>query len=361
MNSQHGRPAGHPSAAAGRPGRWCLAAAATIACLAAAAPALSSASAGPGAIGPGGKFGLSVAPDSQGQAAPYFKLTVPPGHAAAATAIISNTGDTAETLEIGRSAGITATNGGSAFRPAGAGCSGPGCWVSGLPHTVTLPAHTHEMLNFTVSVPAGTADGQYLSGISAEPAARPQPVKVGSNGKASAQAIIVDQVTVGVAVTVGQLSTLTTRFRIPGVRGAIEGPTARLNIQLDNTGQTFANGTGRATCTTAGKQHAYTVFADTVLPHDQALIPVNAPGLPEGATVPCTVSIHYGNGQTVSWAGPVTVPAPPSTRIIHTGPGTYTSVPQGGIPVWAIVLICIGVLILAGIGVLIVRSRRPAS
>ena len=182
MNSQHGRPAGHPSTPAGRLGRWCLAAAAAIACLAAASPALSSASAGRGAIGPGGKFGLSVAPDSQGRAAPYFKLTVPPGQSAAATAVISNTGDTAETLEIGRSAGVTATNGGSAFSPAPAGCSGPGCWVSGLPHTVTLPAHTQEMLNFTVSVPAGTPDGQYLSGLSAKPAARPQPVKVDHPG-----------------------------------------------------------------------------------------------------------------------------------------------------------------------------------
>ena len=74
--------------------------------------------------------------------------------------------------------------------------------------------------------------------------------------------------------------------------------------------------------------------------------------------MPCTVSIHYGNGQTVSWAGPS--PCPPSGHIIHTA-RDLTSIPQGGIPVWAIVLICIGVLILAGIGVLIVRSRKPAS
>jgi len=213
------------------------------------------------------------------------------------------------------------------------------------------------MLTFKVSVPARTARGQYLGGIAAESAAKPGSRIVGSNGKAKARAIIVEQVTVGVAVTVGQLSKLTTRLRIPGVLGAIEGPVVRLNIQLENTGQTFAKGTGKASCTAAHKQHTYTVLADTVLPHDHALIAVNAPGLPEGETLPCKIRINYGRNQTVRWAGLVTVPAPPSSHIAHTGHGAYSVVPNGGIPTWAIVLISIGVLILGGIGVLLFRLR----
>ena len=158
-------------------------------------------------------------------------------------------------------------------------------------------------MRFTVHVPAGTPTRQYLAGISAELARKPQPVQVGSNGQASARAIIVEQVTVGVAVTVGSLSQMTTRLLIQAVSGAAFGRLARLNIVLDNPGQTFATAAGNVSCTAAGKGETYSVFAPTILPDDHAMIAANAPGLPEGSSVPCTVRLHYGHGQTVSWQG----------------------------------------------------------
>ena len=162
----------------------------------------------------------------------------------------------------------------------------------------------------------------------------------------------------GVAVTVGSLSQLTTRLRIPGVSGEAIGPTARLNIELANTGQTFAHGTGKASCTVAGKRRSYAVVASTVLPHDQAVIAVNAPGLPEGVTMPCAVRLGYGRGLVVSWAGLVTVPVPPRARIIHTGPGAYSVIPAGGIPSWTIALLVVGGLVLAVMTVLLIQMRR---
>jgi hypothetical protein len=182
-------------------------------------------------------------------------------------------------------------------------------------------------------------------------------VQVGSNGKAKARAVIIERVTVGVAVTVGMLSRMTTRLRISGVSGQAIGPTARLNMRLANTGQTFAHGTGKASCTAAGRRHSFTVYASTVLPHDQAVIAVNAPGLPEGVTMPCAVSLGYGNGLIARWAGPVTVPAPPRARIVHTGPGAYSVIPHRGTPIWAVALLAVGVLLLVGMALLL-RSRR---
>jgi len=131
-------------------------------------------------------------------------------------------------------------------------------------------------------------------------------------------------------------------------------------MELANTGQTFAHGTGKASCTAAGMSHSYAVNASTVLPHDQAVIAVNAPGLPEGTTMPCSVWLGYGNGLTARWTGLVTVPAPPRARIVHTGPGAYSVVPtSGGIPVWAIALLGIGIaaLMLAAMAV-VLRWRR---
>jgi hypothetical protein len=333
-----------------------LAVAAALAALAAVSPALPAAAAGAGG---NGAFGLTPAPDSSGRAAPFFDMPVAAGHSAAGTTIISNLGQTTEKLKISQSTGVTAANGGSAFSRSFQSCSGPGCWVTGLPAAVTLPAGTDARVQFTVRVPAGTRPGQYLAGITAESAARPQPVRVGSNGKTTARAVIIEQVTVGVAVTVGSLSQLTTRLRIPGVSGEAVGPTARLDIGLRNAGQTFAHAVGTATCTVAGQRHSFTVVAATVLPRDQAQIAVNGPGLPEGMTMPCTVRLGYGNGLTVSWAGLVNIPAPPRGRIIHTGPGTYAVIPASGIPPWAIALLVIGALTLAALTMLLLlRMRR---
>jgi hypothetical protein len=330
--------------------------AAALGALVAVTSALPAAAAGPSG---NGTFGLTPAPGPDGVVVPYFTLTVAPGSSASGIAVLSNPGSTAEKLKISRATGVTAGNGGSAFSQAFRKCSGTGCWMTITPASVTLAGHTEEGLRFTVHVPAGATPRQYLAGISAESAVRPQPVTVGANGKARAQAIIIEQVTVGVAVTVGSLSQMTTRFRIRGVSGADEGRTARLNIGLYNTGQTFAHGTGRASCMAAGQRHSFAVVASTVLPGDHAVIAVNAPGLPEGTTVPCTVRLRYGAGLIARWAGLVAIPAPPRTHTVHTGPGAYSVVSSGnGLLPWLIALVAVGVLILAALAVLIRRRRR---
>jgi Bacterial protein of unknown function (DUF916) len=334
----------------------CLAAAVVVAA-AVVTPVLPAAAA---PAGGNGQFGLTPVPDSAGRAAPYFMLTMAAGESATDTALVSNEGQVAEKLKLSRATGVTAGNGGSAFSQEFQGCSGTSCWVSGLAGEVTVPAGAAERLQFTVRVPAGTPPGQYLAGLTVEAATPPPSVQVGSNGKATARAIIIERVTVGVAVTVGVLSRMTTRLRIPDVTGEAIGPTARLNMDLANTGQTFAHGTGKASCTVAGKSHSFAVHAATVLPHDQAVIAVNAPGLPEGVAMPCAVWLGYGNGLIARWAGSVTVPALPRTHIVHTGPGAYSVIPNNGIPAWAIALIVIGVLVLvlAAWAVVLLRLRR---
>lgn len=333
-----------------------LAAVVALAALAAVTPLLPAAAA---PAGGNGQFGLTPAPDSAGRVAPYFMLTMAAGESATDTALLSNEGRTTEKLKLSRATGVTAGNGGSAFSQEFLRCAGTGCWVSGLAGEVTLPAGAAERLPFTVRVPAGTPPGQYLAGLTVEAATPPPSVQVGSNGRATARAVIIERVTVGVAVTVGVLSRMTTRLRIPAVSGQAIGPTARLNLKLANTGQTFAHGTGKASCTVTGTRHSFAFYASTVLPHDQAVIAVNAPGLPEGVTMPCAVRLRYGNGLTASWAGPVTVPAPPRARVVHTGPGAYAVVPEGGIPAWAIALLVIGGLLLAALaGLLLWLFRR---
>lgn len=328
------------------------AAAVTLATMLTVVPAAAAGPAGTGV------FGLTPAPNGHGQVAPYFMMAMAADESATVTALISNPSNVTETLKVSRSTGVTASNGGSAFSGAFQPCSRTGCWVTVTPAVVTLRPGTGRLLTVSVHVPAGTAPGQYLAGVTAASTARPRSVRVGAHGKAVARAIIIEQVSVGVAVTVGNLSQLVTRLRIPGVSGAAVGDMARLYIRLRNIGQTFAGATGRVSCTADGRPHSFSVTAGTVLTDDSAQIPVNAPGLPQGSTVPCLVRLRYGHGQTASWTGPVTLPGAPRIRIVHTGPGAYSAVPAGdSVLPWLIGLLAVGILILAALATLLRRRR----
>jgi hypothetical protein len=336
--------------------RWRRAAAAGLVALLAGFPLLAA-----GAIGTGGpeSFGLNPAPLPDGRSESYFNLAAGSGQSATATVILSNLGRKTEKLKLSQSLGVTAANGGIGYSGASGPCSGPSCWLAGVGRTVTLAPGVRESIPFTVRVPAGTPHRQYLAGITAELAAKPTATKVGQHGKATAKAIIVEQVTVGVAVTVGNLSQMRNRLEISGVSGQAIGTMPRLNVALRDTGQTFSGGTGQASCTAAGKSHSFRVATNTILPGDQAQIAVNALSLQEGTTVPCVVRIHYGNGQMVRWSGMVTLPKAPATKIVHTGPGAYSVIPQNtGIPGWAIALIVVGGVAIAGVAVLLIRAHR---
>ena len=349
---------GHPSL--GRRGIRLAGRLVALATMIAAPVATGSVSVAQAAGFPGadGSFGLSPAPGANGRAEAYFVLTLAPGRSATATVLVANNGHTRETLRIGRSAGVTAGNGGSAFSGAFRPCSGPACWLTGLPSAITLAGGVKEEIGFRVRVPSGTPARQYLAGITAELATTPKPVPLGSNGHAGGQAVIVRQVTVAVAVTVGRQASLRTRLRIARVFGSAIGTLPRLNIVLLNTGQTFTHASGSATCAGSGKSGKYAVFADTVLPGDQAVIPANATGLTQGAAARCTVRLGYGTGQVTTWTGTVAIPGGPHGRVVAVGAGDYAVLPDGGIPAWAIALMALGALVLAGMAVLIVRTRR---
>jgi hypothetical protein len=292
---------------------------------------------------------------------PYFNLSVQPGQSVRATALITNLGTKAERIKLSRSTGVTAVNGGITFAGAYQRCYGPGCWVSGLPGLITLPVHSQQGLRFAVHIPRGTPRGQYLAGITAELASKPHRVTVGSSHKASAQAIIVEQVTVGIAVTVGPVSALTSRLVIHGVTGSMEGEVPRLSILVANTGQTFTRGQGTVSWRTAAGPQSARAYVGTVLPGGHALIAVNAPKMPAGATTTIHVRIRYGKGLIAQWQGAVSIPARPHLRIVHTGNGQYSVVPVAGTPLWAVALIIVGLLAVcafAFLAWLVLRGRR---
>jgi Bacterial protein of unknown function (DUF916) len=333
-----------------------------------AVASLSILTTGPaGAVGVSGNgsqaFGANPVPLPDGQQRSFFDLTIGPGQSTTDQIVVTNQDTSSQTLKLSPSTGATAPNSGDAYVKAFEPCAGTGCWVSGIPSTVTLAAGGSQTIPFTVTVPGGTATQQYLAGITIQPNTSPTPQKVGSSGSASAQAIIVHQINIGVAITVGALSSMTTSVAIPGVAVTVVGSTPRLNIQEKNTGQRFFSGNGNATCTVNGSQLNLPFTSDTVLPGDTATLAVNAPGLPLGSAANCSVSIGSGIGQSATWSGTVAVPGVTSTSIVRTGPNSYTVVSTAGTPTWAIVAMTIGamlVVLLAIVLIVLLRRRRGA-
>lgn len=312
----------------------------TLAGFAAARPAVAAG--GGASFGP---FSVTPVPGHDGRARPYFSLAVAPGHGAQDTVVIANGTNHTEKLRVMPSTGTTATNSGSAFTTKTSGCAGVGCWVSGLPTTLTVPAGKRTAVGFSVRVPAGTKRGQYLAGITVQPAAPAHRKVVGKNGKASVGVVVVHQATVGVAMTVGSRDALTTRLHIDSARAGMLEDLPRITVNVRNTGQTFTKAHGRATCEIGHAEHVYPVRSDTILPGDGAALPINAPGLTPGSTVTCAIRLSYAGGST-RWKGVLTVPGGQHTTTVHVGNGAYAHVPDRGIPAWAIALIVIGALIL---------------
>jgi hypothetical protein len=335
-----------------------LTAVAGVAAVAGTVPA--QAASGP-AIGP---FGLIPALTAAGNARSYFRLDIGAGRSARDVAVISNEGKATERLRVTVSVGVTAANSGSAYEPPRGRCAGASCWVVGLPHVVTLAPGERKGLVFRVAVPAGTGPGQYLAGITAESAIKPKAVQVGKNGHASARAIIIDQVTVGVAVTVGSPGQLRTALAVSGVSGSWVGLTPRLSIRVRNNGQTFTRARGTAACQVSGQRHSYPVIMSTVLPGGAAVLAVNARGLDTGS-LPCTVQLRAAGGTRTTWSGTVNFPKRVLTKTYHPAKGVYVPVPQSTTPTWAIVLLALGGLILVALLVLLAlilrrRHRQPS-
>jgi hypothetical protein len=338
-----------------RAGTRSLAALALLAALAAPGTAVA---AGAGSDVGTGQFGLTPLPSAAGQQRSYFSLTVAAGRVARDTAVISNQSRATERLLVTISRGVTAVNSGSGYQGLDRRCTGPSCWVTGLPARVTLGPGASQTLPFRVAVPAGTRSAQYLAGITAQSAARPRPVRIGSGQHASAKAVIIDQVTVGVAVTVGRLSQLRTAVVIRPVTGAWIGSLPRLSIPVRNPGQTFARATGTLSCRTGARRRTYPVIMNTVLPGTGAVLSVNALGLKTGST-PCTVRLRDNAGHLDTWSGIVRLPPRVLTRTYHPAKGVYVSLPESTIPPWAIALMIMGALIIGCLLVPMVRRRMP--
>ena len=290
----------------------------------------------------------------------YFDLTLAPGQSDSEGLKVTNGSNSPETLEMVPGNGVTSPNSGDTYSAldATAACKNVACWVTGIPTTITVPPVTTIEVPLTIHVPASVGPGQYLGGIIVQPSgpSAPKPVNT-NNPKVAAAVTILNQVGVGVAITVGPASGLTPHMAIPGVIGGVVGSHFDAKVTENNTGNTFEKPFGKLSITDSGGKQSFRFVSDTVLPGQGAQIRVYLPGLSPG-TYSVSVALDYGHGQVASWSGSITLPKPAVSQTLNHGSETIVYEP-GGEPAWIVALISVGsALFLVAVALIIVFLRR---
>jgi hypothetical protein len=323
-----------------------LGALAAISCL---IPAGQAEAAGSGSGGGGFAGQFAVGPVRKGTALSYFNFVLPTGgRVVTGQLLITGEDRSPITVDVSPALGVTALYSGYAYVSAPASsCRESACWLHGLPSRVTLSYHQHVVVSFTDTVPASIATGQYLAGVTVQPAATPH--STGPTTHTGATSTLIHQVIIGVAVTVG--SAYPHQLAIPAVTGTRIGSSPGLLLDESDGGRAFEHPAGAITLHSAsGHTWHFAATSGLILPSDHAQLRILATGVPPG-TYPASAYLHYDSGAKIArWSGTIVIPraspqpvsVPPGARIVVVHEG------GGGVPVWALVIAFLAALALAG-------------
>ena len=261
--------------------------------------------------------GFSAGPLNTG-ALDYFTFALAPGGHARERVRVANLRATGQSLELYAVLGVTSRASGDAYYGYPGGCLGAACWIRRLAPIIRLHGGTTTLVGFSVHVPPGTKPGQYLAGIAIQPAKTPPGAR--ATPGSAATSVILRQIVVGVAVTVG--SHLHSAVSIPLVKGEAIGATPGLGIVEENHGVRFEHPVGTATLVVGGHRRVFGVRSGTVLPGDHASLHVLTPHVAAG-TYPARVELRYDELRKVAvWTGTVVIPAIQSARFVQGRGGT---------------------------------------
>jgi hypothetical protein len=278
---------------------------------------------GAGALGAGGlggqasaaavpapaQFGFAVA--AVGTARTYFTEHLRPGASTRLTLRVSSTVSRPERLDVAPVVGATDTNTGDGYAWSGpCATPTPTCWISGLPSSVVLLPGTSLLLHARLDVPASATPGQYLLGVGVR--SRPgSPSTIGGHGDASAVLRVVQEVNVGVAVTIGTPDQLHPALHVTGVAERRGGGAVVASVGLVDTGDTFVHSSGTLVVDTSTGPLKEQLAPGTMLPRGRAAVDVGLGRLATGS-YPVAVFVRYGGDagpldRRVAWRGDLVV------------------------------------------------------
>jgi len=247
----------------------------------------------------------------------YFVFDLAARGEASGAVRLTNPTDAAITVDLLAVDAITANSGGSAFATADATPVAAGVWVQIEEAEVVMEPETDTVIEFTVEVPDDTAPGQYLAGFSAavRPEASDETPDAAVANEAGASIDPRTRYVIGVQIDVD--GEWTPSLQVDDV-ALIEQPSGSfIGISLRNDGDTFLRPTGTLTLT--DDQGAVVVTQSiemgTFITGTGVTFPVAWPGGAATGDYRSHVELAYGDGQTATFDGTLTVAAAAASTI----------------------------------------------
>jgi hypothetical protein len=205
----------------------------------------------------------------------------------------------------------------------------------------------------------GPSSHQYLLGVGVR--SRPSaPSAVGGRGDASAVLRVVQEVNVGVAVTIGTAAQLRPALVVTGVAERPGSGAVVASVGLADTGDTFVHSAGTLAVSTSTGPVTVRLAPGTILPGDHGAVDVGLGRLAAGS-YPVAVALHYGDAsgpldRRAAWRGELVVGRSTNSFGVRSPAPSVLRTAVGRVPVWLWVLV--GVLV--GITGLLLATRLAA-
>lgn len=288
------------------------------------------------------QFGFAVA--AVGVAGTYFAEHLRPGSGAGLTLRVTSTVARPERLEVAPIVGATNTNTGDGYTWSGP-CSTTSprssptsaCWISGLPASVVLQPRESIVLHARLDVPTTAAAGQYLLGVGVR--SRPSaPSAVVGRGDASAVLRVVQEVNVGVAVTIGTAAQLRPDLVVTGVAERPGSGAVVASVRLADTGDTFVHSAGTLAVSTSTGPVTVRLAPGTILPGDHGAVDIGLGRLAAGS-YPVAVALRYGGesgplDRRAAWRGELVVGRSTNSFGVRAPAPSVLRTAVGRVPVW---------------------------
>lgn len=315
-----------------------------------------------------------------GQNGGYFDLTLRSGASRQLAIAFGNPGAAPATARTYVADVYTIINGGFGARPAGAPRTGASRWIAYPASTVTVPAGRQDTRTFTVSVPAGTGPGEYISSVVLE-----SNVGAAGTGQVGLRQVVRHAIAVAVRVP----GPLRPALTIGAARYSVVAGHSVVDVAVRNTGNARLHPAGQLSLHNAAGRQVWrcTVTMDTFFPGTGTRVEVSlARLLPPGRyTVALTLAdpaVHTSadsgtltmaavNPSTAtsdatlpSAATPTAAPGPTVTATA-TATGRHLAAPadlpagRSGPPAWALGTAAGGALLAATLALAARRRRQP--
>jgi hypothetical protein len=293
----------------------------------------------------------------------YFQYTIAPGASTHGAVTVRNLASLPASYLVYVSDATTSPVSGVAYGQLETHPTGIPSWVKLSTGLVHLASKGASAVNFSVTVPKGTASGDYVVGLVAQTQTPTKTIKATTSTKTSVSLLTTTRVIVAAVIRVPGSVKPAASFGQPSV-GLQQHRRQVLTIPIHDTGNVlmkpYLAGDLR-NC--SGGQPVLRIARqlDTFVPHTSINYPwyLNSQVLPSGC-YKANLTLTDGGATLSSFSGTLHVGVA-TTKVIKTTPAQHPTVitrTKAGIPGWLIPAAAIGALLLLVVSFLLIRASK---